>query len=136
VQASPTDAGRGVTRVEYLIGVPLHADAVRQWPQMRELVRGRERIAQIEAGFPELRLEIGRRHQLPQTVIVEWSCDYGDGRLYRNVTIAELHDGAAVRITDYWGAPTNTPAWRRGRTDPLEMPPDGIWKDAEHLGNH
>jgi len=136
VSTPAVEADHSGTRVEYLIGVPLHADAVRQWPQMRELVRGREHIAQIEAGFPDLRLEVGRRHRLPDTVIVEWSADYGDGKLYRNVTIAELRDGVAMTITDYWGAPADTPAWRTGRTEALDMPPDGIWKDAGHLGDH
>ena len=40
------------------------------------------------------------------SVVVEWTGDYGDGRLYRNVTIGELEDGGAVRVTDYWGEPT------------------------------
>ena len=34
---------------------------------------------------------------------------YGDRRHYRNVTIGELEDGEAVRVTDYWGEPTTTP---------------------------
>jgi len=34
------------------------------------------------------------------TVVVEWSTDDGDGRLYRNVSTAELHDGKAIRVTD------------------------------------
>ncbi|MEY2231519.1 hypothetical protein [Streptomyces sp. BF23-19] len=66
----------------------------------------------------------------------EWTCDYGDGRLYRNVTIAELGDGRAVRVTDYWGEPTSTPPWRRPLTARLDMPGDGIWKDHDHLGHH
>ncbi|MFG2981255.1 hypothetical protein ACGFYQ_08325 [Streptomyces sp. NPDC048258] len=67
---------------------------------------------------------------------MEWTCDYGDGRLYRNVTIAELLDGRAVRVTDYRGEPTATPPWRRSLTAHLDMPDDGIWKDNAHLGHH
>jgi hypothetical protein len=85
------------TRLAYILGVPLAADAV---------------------------------------VVVEWTANYGDGRLYRNVTIGELQDGQAVRVTDYWGEPTETPEWRRQETDQLDMPGDGIWPDAEHLGHH
>ncbi len=59
--------------------------------------------------------------------MVEWTCDYGDGRLHRNVTIGELEDGEAIRVTDYWGEPTITPKWREAMTDRLEMPGDGIW---------
>ncbi len=59
-----------------------------------------------------------------------------DGRLYRNVTIGELEDGQAVRVTDYWGEPVVTPAWRQPLTDRLDMPGDGIWPDNEHLGHY
>jgi hypothetical protein len=32
-----------------------------------------------------------------------------DGRLYRNVTIGEIEECQAVKVTDYWGEPTTTP---------------------------
>jgi hypothetical protein len=126
----------GATRVEYLLGAPLSENAVRQWPQMREVVRGRQLIADVEGNFPELTLEVGRRHQLGDTIVVEWTCNYGDGRLYRNVTIAELVDGEVTTVTDYWGEPVETPEWRRAITDRLDMPADGIWKDDDHLARH
>lgn len=131
-----SDDYNGATRVEYLLGAPLNENVVRQWPQMREIVRGRQLIADVEGNFPELTLEIGRRHRLGATVVVEWTCNYGDGRLYRNVTIGELVDGTVTHITDYWGEPVETPNWRKGMTDRLEMPADGVWKDAAHLGRH
>ena len=81
-------------------------------------------------------MEVGRRLHLGDVVVVEWTANYGDGRLYRNVTIGELQDGTAVRVTDYWGEPTETPHWRRPMTDRLDMPGDGIWPDAQHLGHH
>ena len=79
---------------------------------MGEVVRSSRLIADVEGNFPELTLEVGRRLHLDDIVVVEWTCDYGDGRLYRNVTIGELEDGRAVRVTDYWGEPTSTPEWR------------------------
>src|SRR5918995_462156 len=106
----------GETRLAYILGVPLAPNVVRQWPQMGEIVRTNKLIADIEGNFPELTLEVGRRLDLDDVVVVEWTCDYGDGRLYRNVTIAELQDGKAVRVTDYWGEPTVTPEWRRPLT--------------------
>ena len=130
------DNYNGATRLEYLLGVPLHPDAVRQWPQMCEAVRGATLIAEIEGNFPELTLEVGRRMHLDETIVVEWTCNYGDGRLYRNVTIGELENGHAVKVTDYWGEPVPTPTWRQGLTAELSMPSDGIWKDAAHLGRH
>ena len=124
------------SRLAYILGVPLAEDVVRQWPQMGEIVRTNSRIAEVEGNFPELTLEVGRRLHLGDVVVVEWTANYGDGRLYRNVTIGELQDGTAVRVTDYWGQPTETPEWRRPMTDRLDMPGDGIWPDAEHLGHH
>lgn len=133
----PRTGADGRTRLSYILGVPLAPDVQRQWPQMSEVVHTSELVADIEAGFPDLRLEVGRRLRLDDDVIVvEWTCDYGDGRLYRNVTIAEVRDGLAVLVTDYWGEPTATPGWRRDRTARLDMPGDGIWKDGAHLSRH
>lgn len=126
----------GATRLAYILGVPLADNVVRQWPQMGEVVRTRRLIADVEGNFPGLTLEVGRRLQLNDVVVVEWTANYGDGRLYRNVTIGELQNGKAARVTDYWGEPTDTPEWRRPMTDKLDMPGDGIWPDAEHLGHH
>ena len=127
----------GATRVAYILGVPLADDVERQWPQMGEVVRSARLVAQVEGNFPELTLEVGRRLRLDDVVVVEWTCNYGDGRLYRNVTICELdEEGTAVRVTDYWGEPTVTPEWRRPLTDRLNMPSDGVWPDAEHLKHH
>ena len=126
----------GATRLAYILGVPLADNVVRQWPQMGEIVRTRRLIADVEGNFPGLTLEVGRRLQLNDVVVVEWTANYGDGRLYRNVTIGELQNGKAARVTDYWGEPTDTPEWRRPMTDKLDMPGDGIWPDAEHLGHH
>ena len=126
----------GETRLAYILGVPLADNVVRQWPQMGEIVRTRRLIADVEGNFPGLTLEVGSRLQLNDVVVVEWTANYGDGRLYRNVTIGELQNGKAARVTDYWGEPTDTPEWRRPMTDKLDMPGDGIWPDAEHLGHH
>ena len=126
----------GETRLAYILGVPLAEQVVRQWPQMGEIVRTSKLIGSVEGNFPELTLEVGRRLLLDDVVVVEWTCNYGDGRLYRNVTIGELEDGEAVRVTDYWGEPTETPEWRRPMTDRLDMPGDGIWKDHDRLSHH
>jgi len=127
----------GATRVAYILGVPLAETVIRQWPQMGEIVRTSKLVADVEGNFPELTLEVGRRLHLDNTIVVEWTCNYGDGRLYRNVTIGELEDGEAVRVTDYWGEPTDTPEWRRPLTDRLDMPGDrGIWPANEQLGHY
>jgi hypothetical protein len=121
------------TRLERILGVPLAEEAKRQWPQSGEVIDGRARIGEVESHFEGLRLGVGRRHRLGDTLVVEWSTDYGDGRVYRNVSVAELRDGKAVRVTDYWGEPFEPPAWREELADSLEMPPDGTWPAAEAL---
>jgi hypothetical protein len=133
---SKQEESNGETRLAYILGVPLAEDVIRQWPQMKEVVRTSQLVGDVEGNFPELTLEVGRRLQFDDGVVVEWTCDYGDGRLYRNVTIGELEDGKAVRVTDYWGEPTTTPEWRQEKTDRLEMPGDGIWPDGAHLGHY
>ncbi|MFE5586247.1 hypothetical protein [Kitasatospora sp. NPDC056531] len=125
------------TRLAYILGVPLADDVERQWPQMGEVVRTSKLVGEVEGNFPELTLEVGRRlHLSDDVIVVEWTCDYGDGRLYRNVSIAELQEGKAIRVTDYWGEPTTTPEWRRALTDRLDMPADGIWPDAQRLRHY
>ena len=131
-----TPEANGATRVAYILGVPLADDVERQWPQMSEVVRTKALVAAVEGNFPELTLEVGRRLHLDDVIVVEWTCDYGDGRLYRNVTIGELENGQAVKVTDYWGEPTETPEWRRSMTASLDMPGDGIWKDHSQLAHH
>lgn len=133
---SPSEPSNGQTRLAYVLGVPLAPHCQRQWPQMGEVVHGSDLIGQVESTFPDLTLGVGRRLQLDDVIVVEWSCNYGDGRLYRNVSIAELRDGYATTVTDYWGEPASTPESRRSVTNRLDMPSDGIWKDAEHLEQH
>jgi hypothetical protein len=132
----PELESNGATRVAYILGVPLADDVERQWPQMGEVVRSARLVAEVEGNFPELTLEVGRRLRLEDVIVVEWTCNYGDGRLYRNVTIGELEDGKAVRVTDYWGEPTDTPQWRQPLTARLDMPGDGVWPDNARLEHH
>jgi len=114
------------TRLEHILGIPLAEDVVRQWPQSGELIRGRARIAEVELHFEGLRLGVGRRLACGDILIVEWSADYGDGRVYRNVTIAELQDGKAIRVTDYWGEPFTPPEWRKALAERLDMTSSGV----------
>jgi hypothetical protein len=123
----------GETRLAHILGVPLADDVVRQWPQMGEIVRSRKLIGEVEGTFEELTLAVGARYQLGDILVVEWSNDYGDGAVYRNVTIAELEDAKAVRVTDYWGKPFETPEWRMRMTDRLDMAPTGRWPSRENL---
>ncbi|BBX44803.1 hypothetical protein GCM10009641_26050 [Mycobacterium cookii] len=97
---------------------------------------GRDLIGHVEEPFPDLTLGVGRRLRPVDVIVVGWSCNYGDGRLYRNVSIAELRDGCATTVTDYWGEPAAKPERRHSITDRLDMPPDGICNAAQHLDHH
>ena len=130
------DHGDGRTRLTYILGAPLAEHCIRQWPQMGELVEGRDLIAKVEGNFGKATLEVGRRLSLESIVVVEWTINYGDGRLYRNVTIGELERGEAVRVTDYWGEPVDTPHWRWEMTARLMMDPDGVWPSEERLKHY
>jgi hypothetical protein len=129
-------ASNGETRLAFILGVPLADDVVREWPQMGEIVCGRELIGKVEGNFEELTLAVGKRRRFGDFLIVEWSNDYGDGAVYRNVTIAEIEDGKATRVTDYWGKPFETPGWRTAMTDKLDMSPTGRWPAKDRLEHH
>ncbi|WP_328414932.1 hypothetical protein OG470_21730 [Micromonospora sp. NBC_00389] len=125
--------GDSNTRLERILGVPLAQDAVRQWPQSGELIRGRARIAEVESHFVGLRLGVGMRHPCGDTLVVEWSNDYGDGRIYRNVSIAELRNGEAIRVTDYWGEPFTAPEWRQALGEKLDLRGSDVWPTSDDL---
>jgi hypothetical protein len=114
------------TRLEHILGLSLAEDVVRQWPQSGEIIRGRTRIAEVESHFEGLRLGVGRRHACGDILVVEGSADFGDGRVYRNVTIAELQDGKAIRVTDYWGKPFMPPEWRKALAERMDMTISGV----------
>jgi hypothetical protein len=103
---------RFATRIERVLDAPLAKGALRRWPQSGELLRGSSRIAEVESHFPGLKLGVTRRRRCGNLIVVEWSTDYGDGRIYRNVSLGELENGEVVRVTDYWGEPFTPPAWR------------------------
>ncbi len=71
----------------------------------------------------DLRLAVGRRLAASDAIVVEWTTDYGDGRLGRSVSNAELHNGEAVWVTNYWA--------RRSRHRLSERPSQSRWKFPE-----
>lgn len=85
---------------------------------MGEIVRSRDRISAVEGHFEDFKLAVGERRRFGDVVLVEWSADYGDGAIYRNVTIAEIEDDEAVRVTDYRGKPFRHSRLARGNDRP------------------
>lgn len=111
------------TRVEKVLGAPLAKSAIRRWPQSGEVIQGRRRIAEVESHFIGLKLGVTRRRACGDLVVVEWSADYGDGRVYRNVSLGELRHGEVIAVTDYWGEPFEPPPWRRELSETEDMHP-------------
>ena len=63
-----------------------------------------------------LKLGVGRRLVADDAIVVEWTIDYGDDRLHRNVSIVELRDGTAVSVTDYEEFGASNPLASRWRS--------------------
>jgi integrase len=130
--ASPADVMAELGHTNPSLALAVYAQAMR----MSDEERTRLLIGQVEGSFEELTLAVGERHRIGDLLVVEWSNDYGDGAVYRNVTLAEIEDGKAVRVTDYWGKPFDTPEWRKAMTARLDMPPTGRWPSRENLSHH
>jgi ketosteroid isomerase-like protein len=89
-----------------------HDDAVMDWPQSGEIVRGAENRRAIYAAFPQLPTITPRRMlSADDIVIAEASLDYA-GPVYATVFIFELRDGKIAKETAYWSEPFAAPAWR------------------------
>ena len=89
-----------------------HDDALMDWPQSRERVRGADNRRSIYGAFPQLPT-ITPRRMLSQgdLVVAEASLDYG-GPVYETVFIFELEGGRIRRETAYWSEPFDPPAGR------------------------
>lgn len=119
-------------RLERVLRVPLTEDAPRQWPRSGTALRGRADIARVEARAGTVRFALARRHARGDALVAEWSADYGDGRVHRDLTVAEFPEGVAVRIADYGGHRTDRPT-AKGHP-PRPSPPAGrLWPAPEDL---
>lgn len=96
-----------------------HDDALMDWPQSRERVRGAANRRAIYGAFPQLPT-ITPRRLLSQgnLVVAEASLDY-DGPVYETVFIFEFADGKISRETAYWSEPFDPPDWRSQWVEPF-----------------
>lgn len=89
-----------------------HDDAVMNWPQSREVVRGAANRRGIYNAFPQLpTITPHRMHSAGDLVVAEATLDYG-GPTYETVFIFELHDGKIASETAYWSEAFEAPQWR------------------------
>ena len=87
-------------------------DAVEEWPQSGERIRGRENIMAINKNYPGFHKLTPRRTLATGDIVVsEIVLDY-DGQIYNGISVFELKDDKIVKQTDYFAAPFDAPGWR------------------------
>ena len=100
----------------------LSDDFVEEYPQSGERIVGKENRRAIIENYPggEPR-ETSASGPAPKPPVILGSGDqftatgqikYPNGETWHLVSLIELRDGTIARITDYFGAPFEAPAWR------------------------
>ena len=100
--------GRRVEAMDELF----HDDAVIEWPQSGERVRGADNRRAIYGSSPQLPTITPRRIATSgDLVVAELSMDYGEV-VYNGVPVFDMRDGRIARETAYWSEPFDAPEWR------------------------
>jgi hypothetical protein len=98
-------------------------DAVVEWPQGGERVRGKANIIAFRSSYPaRMRFEVHRITGRDDLWVNEYTIVYDDQPVMA-VGIMEFRDGKVVRERIYFGEPWEPPAWRAEwveRFDPRE----------------
>jgi ketosteroid isomerase-like protein len=98
-----------------------HDDALMDWPQFSERIRGGENRRHVYANIPALPNITPRRIFGDGDLwIAEASLEYGEGAKYSTVLIFEFRDGRIARETAYWATPAPPAEWRAEWVEPLE----------------
>jgi hypothetical protein len=98
-------------------------DAVLEWPQGGERVRGKANIIAMRSAYPaRLDFEVHRIIGCQNLWVNEYTMRY-DGRPYRVVGIMEFRDDKVIRERIYFGEPWEPPAWRAQWVERME--PEG-----------
>ena len=97
-------------------------DFVEEYPQSGEVIRGKEnRRAIIEnypGGTPRETSQSGPRPKPPALTgsgdqfTAAGQITYPNGETWHAISLIEVRDGKIAKITDYFGAPFEAPAWR------------------------
>jgi hypothetical protein len=99
-------------------------DAVVEWPQGGERVRGRAAIAAFRAAYPaRMAFEVHRVTGSGDLWVNEYTIRYDD-RPVMAVGIMEFRDGLVVRERIYFGEPWEPPAWRAAVVERLDVQED------------
>jgi ketosteroid isomerase-like protein len=88
-------------------------DAVIEWPQSGERIRGKPQIIALHEASPvKIDFEIRRIVGNGDLWVTETTIRYDGGRPTKAVFIMEFRDGLVVRETDYFGEPFDPPDYR------------------------
>ena len=95
-------------------------DAVLEWPQGRERMRGRANIIAFRSTYPtRMEFELHRITGRDDLWVNEYTIRYDD-RPVMAVGIMEFRAGKVVRERIYFGEPWEPPAWRAQWVEPME----------------
>ena len=87
-------------------------DAVLEYPQSGERIRGCANIRAVEENYPALpKVTIRRKVVVSDLGLVESDLDY-QGKPYQEVSIFDFQDGKIVRLTQYFPEPFEAPESR------------------------
>ena len=88
-------------------------DAVLEWPQSGERVRGKQQIVALHQASPvTIDFETRRTIGCGDLWVTETTIRYDGARPTSAVFIMEFEDGKVVRETDYFGEPFDPPQYR------------------------
>jgi ribonuclease HI/ketosteroid isomerase-like protein len=95
-------------------------DAVVEWPQSGERIRGRANFVAVNANYPAAgRWVFGVERIVASGDEVVTDVTVTDGVLRaRAITFSTVRDGQIVRQVEYWPEPFSAPAWRAGWVEP------------------
>jgi hypothetical protein len=115
-----TEAGGG-PRDDIVRASEIYADdAVLEWPQGGERVRGKANIIAVRSAYPaRLEFQVRRITGCQDLWVNEYTIRY-DGRPISVVGIMEFRDGKVVHERIYFGEPWEPPAWRAQWVERME----------------
>ncbi len=95
-------------------------DAVIEWPQSGERIRGKPNIIALHEASPvKVDFDVRRIVGAGDVWVTETTIRYDGARPTRAVFIMEFHDGRVVRETDYFGEPFDPPDYRAEWVEPI-----------------
>lgn len=98
-----------------------HEDAIIDWPQFSERIRGAENRRRVYERIPRLpRIAPRRIVGAGDLWVAEATLDYGDGGSFSAVLVFEFRGERIARETAYWATPGPPAAWRAAWTEPLD----------------